>query len=254
MKRFFRVFGIVCLWVLLCSIPVQAKTTVKLNKTSAALYVNSSVQLKVTVKGTKEKVKWSSSNKKVASVSGNGKVTAKKAGTAAITANVNGIRKKCKITVKKNVTDLSKVTNKKLEAAAEALGFRHVKKADVSSIVYTGLSSYKRSTRKTYTANGSVSSGRSRITGESCYQNQAGKWNADIYDKKIAVFGAKVGMTGSKADLCLKKHGWNQWYNGWKSSGKSARMYSKNGAIINMTFWNGKVTCITYQYRLESEY
>jgi len=57
---------------------------------------------KLNVKGATKKVKWTSSNKSVATVSSSGKITAKKAGTATITAKVNGKSLKCKVTVKKN--------------------------------------------------------------------------------------------------------------------------------------------------------
>ena len=72
--------------------------TVKLNKSSANLYVGESVTLKLN--GTKKTVKWSTSNKNVASVSSKGKVTAKKKGTATISAKCNGKSYKCKIIVK----------------------------------------------------------------------------------------------------------------------------------------------------------
>lgn len=74
--------------------------TVKLNKKKATLYVGDTLKLKV--KGTKKKVKWSSSKKSVAKVSSKGKVTAKKAGKATITAKVGKKKYKCKITVKSN--------------------------------------------------------------------------------------------------------------------------------------------------------
>jgi chitinase len=44
----------------------------------------------LSVTGTKDKITWSSSNTKVATVNSNGKVTAKGPGTAKITANLNG--------------------------------------------------------------------------------------------------------------------------------------------------------------------
>lgn len=77
---------------------VYAKT-VKLNKQSATIYVGKTLQLKV--KNTKKKIKWYTSNKKVATVSSKGKVTARKPGKVTITAKVNGKKYNCKITVKK---------------------------------------------------------------------------------------------------------------------------------------------------------
>lgn len=81
-----------------------SKTTAKkaaLNKTSLKLAKGKTYQLKT--KNVKGKVTWSSSNKKVATVSKKGKVTAKKAGSAVIKATYkkNGKAKtlKCKITV-----------------------------------------------------------------------------------------------------------------------------------------------------------
>lgn len=73
-------------------------TTLKLNKTKATLSKGEKLRLKVT--GTKSKVRWSSSNKKVATVSSTGRVTAKKNGTAKITAKVKNKKLTCKITVK----------------------------------------------------------------------------------------------------------------------------------------------------------
>ncbi len=78
---------------------------IKLNKTSLLLNKGKSSTLKATVglasvKG--QKVTWHSSNKKVATVSDNGKVTAKGYGTATITVKTNdGSKKtaKCKVTV-----------------------------------------------------------------------------------------------------------------------------------------------------------
>ena len=80
---------------------VSAAQKVKLNKTKATIYVGKTVTLKV--KNNKDKVKWSSSNKKVATVSSKGKVKGKKAGKITITAKVGKKKYKCKITVKKKV-------------------------------------------------------------------------------------------------------------------------------------------------------
>ncbi len=52
------------------------------------------------MKGTSQKVKWSSSNKKVATVTKKGKITAKTGGTCTITAKVGGKKYKCTLKVK----------------------------------------------------------------------------------------------------------------------------------------------------------
>lgn len=49
--------------------------------------------------GTKQKVKWSTSNKSVAAVNRSGLVTAKKAGSATITAAVGGKKFTCKVKI-----------------------------------------------------------------------------------------------------------------------------------------------------------
>lgn len=81
-------------------------TSVKLDQTKATVALDGTTTLKATVKGAKgfynQGVKWTSSNKAVATVSSKGVVTAKKVGTATITAtDKSGSKKKatCKITV-----------------------------------------------------------------------------------------------------------------------------------------------------------
>ena len=103
MKQVKKILAIMLTLVLSISmiptINVSAAKKVKLNKTKATIYVGKTVTLKL--KNNKAKVKWSSSNKKVATVSKKGKVKGKKAGKATITAKVGKKKYKCKITVKK---------------------------------------------------------------------------------------------------------------------------------------------------------
>ena len=77
---------------------VCAASKIKLNKKSATIKVGKTVQLKV--KGTKKKVKWSSSNTYVAKVTQKGKVTGKHVGSAKITAKISSKKLTCKIKVK----------------------------------------------------------------------------------------------------------------------------------------------------------
>ena len=80
------------------SIPsTNASAKVAISKTKQTLYVGQ--ELKLSITGTKSSVKWSTSNKTVATVS-KGKVVAKKAGTANITAKIGKKSYVCKITVK----------------------------------------------------------------------------------------------------------------------------------------------------------
>lgn len=88
---------------------VQA-AKVKISKKKATVYVGYTVQLRI--KGTKKKVKWSSSNKKVASVDKTGEVDAKKPGKATITGKVGKKKYKCKITVKNFDDDDHEVDSK----------------------------------------------------------------------------------------------------------------------------------------------
>lgn len=88
--------------------PAQA-ASLTLDKSSIILYTKGSIQatLKAVVTGNSQEVIWKSSNSAVAEVS-NGKITAKKAGTAVITATANGISKTCTVTVKAPALKLSK--------------------------------------------------------------------------------------------------------------------------------------------------
>lgn len=66
----------------------------------------SSIKLKTFVTGSSNKIKWTTSNKKVAVVS-DGKVTGKSSGTAIITATANGISTNCTVTVIKDSVALN---------------------------------------------------------------------------------------------------------------------------------------------------
>lgn len=89
---------------------VQAASKVKLNKESVTIAKSKSITLKL--KGTKKKVKWSTNNKKVATVTQKGKVTGKKVGTAKIVARIGKKKYVCKVQVVKTVNDIPVVLNK----------------------------------------------------------------------------------------------------------------------------------------------
>ncbi len=84
-------------------------TKVKLNKKKLTIKKGKTAKLKATVKATttalaktaKKKLKWTSSNKKIATVTKKGKIKAKKKGTVTITVKyTKKLKAKCKVTVK----------------------------------------------------------------------------------------------------------------------------------------------------------
>lgn len=107
-----------------CKVTVEAPS---LSSTKLSLTVGSSSTLKIS--GTSQAVTWKSSNTSVATVNSSGKVTAKAAGTAKITATVGGKKYGCKVTVKKTVEETFDATkaeamiNKKV---VEANGYIYV--------------------------------------------------------------------------------------------------------------------------------
>jgi len=76
---------------------IQVEAAVKISNKKLTLVRGKSKTLKL--KGTKGKITWSSNKKSVATVTKKGKVTARKKGTATITAKVGKKKYTCKVTV-----------------------------------------------------------------------------------------------------------------------------------------------------------
>lgn len=106
-----KILFVLCLCVLTLSLFISnqsdaGSTTLNLTTDSYTLSQGKTLQLKIN--GVKaKKVKWKSSNKKVATVSKNGTVKAVKSGNATISGKYKGITFKTKITVKES--ELNKV-------------------------------------------------------------------------------------------------------------------------------------------------
>jgi len=82
--------------------------TVKLNKTKASVNAGDTIALKLS--GTSKSPKWSTSNKKIATVNSKGTVKAIKEGNVSITATLNGKKYVCNVTVKEKAIVVT-VTN-----------------------------------------------------------------------------------------------------------------------------------------------
>lgn len=112
-KQYFKIPLVIMLVFIITMtsvIPVQAKSKIKLKNSKITITVGQSKTLKVV--GTKKKVRWTSSNTKIATVSKKGKIKAKKKGSCKVYARVGKKKLICKITVKaKPKAKTSKKTN-----------------------------------------------------------------------------------------------------------------------------------------------
>ena len=87
--------------------PTTEPRAFTLNKTSVTLYTKGKKIIQLSA-DTESVVKYTSDNEKVAIVDENGRVTAKKAGTALITASADGYQSTCRIVVKKPTFKVAK--------------------------------------------------------------------------------------------------------------------------------------------------
>ena len=212
----------------------------KLNKQRATVYKGKSMTLRVT--GTAGKVIWKSSKTSVASVNGNGKVTAKRAGTASITAKVNGKVYRCKVTVKNpslNKTKLSLKEGRSYSLKLNGASVKSFKSSNprVASVNRSGKVTAKKAgnatiictakNRKTYrcrvTVSGSSSS-KEKLTESRVYRKiiaqkdtykEGRRWtNKNYYDWKGGIYDRGYGCAGfafllsdaAFGDLPARKH------------------------------------------------
>ena len=199
-----------------------AVTKVTLNKTSAKLYKGQSITLTATIapsNATNKAVTWKTSDSSIATVSG-GKVTAKKAGTATITAEtVNGIKATCKVTVTNYI---------KLNKDSISLGKGETFKLTADKTVNWRTSNSKVATVK----NGKITAkkaGTVTITAKTS--------NGKTATCKVTVKNAPSKVTLNKKTLTLKK-------------GKSATLkvsLPKNTASYKKTFTssNNKIATVS---------
>lgn len=152
-KMFQRLLALALVLFVFVSAPqAEAASSVKLNKTSASVFVSRATQLKVT--GTSKKVTWTSSNQNVASVSASGVVTGRAPGSAVITAAVGSKKYTCKVTVKAalktdkeslSLTDKAQYINVTLDKAKETVMYK-VQNSKIATCAFEG--NWKKNTIK----------------------------------------------------------------------------------------------------------
>ena len=119
--------------------PTSVPKSVKLNKNDITFGIGEKYTLVTTVEnGDISQVAFTTSDRKVATVDNNGKITAVGTGTATITANTyNGLKAQCKVTVKKLANSI------KLDKTSITLGVGE--QYDFSSSIPNGTAAYFRS-------------------------------------------------------------------------------------------------------------
>ncbi|MDO4554483.1 MAG: Ig-like domain-containing protein [Lachnospiraceae bacterium] len=105
-----KIYALMLCMILLftSAVTVSAASNTKMSKSQITIGVKQTYNLKIS--NNKNKVKWSSSKKSVATVNSKGKVTGKKKGTTVITAKVGKSKYKCKVVVKKPVLSKKAIT------------------------------------------------------------------------------------------------------------------------------------------------
>lgn len=99
----FALILVVCM-----ALPVSAAS---ISKKKVTICTGQTIQLKVN--GIKKKARWTSSNKAVATVTQNGKVSAKKKGTTTVTAKIGKKKYTCKVAVESPKLSKASITVKK---------------------------------------------------------------------------------------------------------------------------------------------
>jgi uncharacterized protein YjdB len=118
-------------------------SSITLNINNATIYVGNTINLKASIapyNATNKEIKWSSSDTSTATVNNNGTVTAKKNGTAIITATAGGKSTRATITIKNPITSLEispTSLNIKLGSTATIKALINSKPADNNEISWT---------------------------------------------------------------------------------------------------------------------
>lgn len=224
-----------------CKVTVvkPAPTGVTLNKKSATVVKGKTLQLKATVapaNASNTTVTWKSSKSSVASVDKNGKVTAKNAGTATITAaTVNGKKATCKVTVAAVTLNAKSIP---LQVGKSTTAVKVATKSPSNDTA----KSYKSSNTKIATVNskGKVTAkkvGKATIT-VTMKSGASAKYTVNVQKGKVVTKSLKLNaksktlLKGKKAALKVTRNPISATEKiTWSSSNKKVVTVDKNGKI-----------------------
>lgn len=159
-------------------------------------------------------LKWGSSNKNVATVDRNGKVTAKRAGKCVITARLHGVALKCKVTVNKNAWTLNKYNRTDLSSVSYNNALVELRKAyfsgDYLYLQYAFLNKESTSFKKLNYINVSFYSDGSEIFYKEIY-----KVKKSFPSYKGTAFTIKIKAKNLKHVLDLQNGYWSLTTTTW---------------------------------------
>ena len=211
--------------------PRKAEAAVRLNKSSATIGIYQTIALKVT--GTNAKVKWKSSNKKVATVSSRGVVTGRKKGTATITAKVKGKKYKCRVTVIQRVTKIKLNRFAVVMKKGGSMGLKATVSpwnADNKSVTWRS-SNPKVVTVNKYGAVKAVGKGNATITATA----RDGSWKKAFC--RVTVRQPVTGLRMNRASASIKRGGsisLGAVVSPWDASNKSVTWRSSNTRVATV--------------------
>lgn len=197
-----------------CKVTVKKKS-LKLSSDKVSMYVDDTKTLRATSTPSNEKILWSSSNTKVATVNSSGKVTAKKAGSATITARIKdtNIKKTCKVTVKN-------VEAKKVTLSASTVSIRVGEVRTLTATVSPSNTTNKAVTWSSSDTSVAVVSTAGKVTGK----------KAGTATITVKVSGTKItdtckvtvkNKTATAAEIASK------FYHTWKGSQYSSQIQNR---------------------------
>ena len=193
---------LICGMILGLSVVSEAASAPKLSSESISILVGKTAKLTVKDAGEK-KVTWSSSNKKVATVSSKGTIKAKKAGNASVTAKVGSKKLTCNVIVLNNApflsaTEITLTPGKTFNLSVENAGNKTVKwKTDKKNIA-TVSSKGKVKGKKAGTAKITAQVGSKKLTCTVTVEDEPDDAIAQANYSKTVTNGTVCVSTGAR--------------------------------------------------------